>query len=151
MVEPNRHVIPTIEEPLRHDLIFSKLDLTNGFHQLDLELDEERKGITTFSTHVGLSRYCRLNCGTNSAPEIFHEELTKKVEWIPGVRNIHDDILVSGFDEEDHYRALSATHFQRLRESGLTLKRSKCEFGKTSIGLVFSDQGISQLQITRQI
>jgi hypothetical protein len=53
--------------------------------------------------------------------------------------------LVSGFDEEDHYRALSAT-FQRLRESGLTLKRSKCEFGKTSImffGLVFPDQGIS--------
>jgi hypothetical protein len=30
--------------------IFSKLDLTNGFHQL--ELDEESKGITTFSTHV---------------------------------------------------------------------------------------------------
>jgi hypothetical protein len=54
-------------------------------------------------------------------------------------------MLVSGFDE-DHYRALSAS-FQRLRESGLTLKRSKCEFGKTSMimffGLVFSDQGIS--------
>ena len=72
MVEPNRaikrtrHVIPTVEE-LRHDLngakIFSKLD---GFHQL--ELDEESKGITTFSTHVGLRRYCRLNFGTNSAP-----------------------------------------------------------------------------------
>jgi hypothetical protein len=58
MVEPTRaikrtrHVIPTVEE-LRHHLngakIFSKLDLTNGFHQL--ELDEESKGITTFSTH----------------------------------------------------------------------------------------------------
>ena len=148
MVEPNRatrHVIPTVEE-LRHDhgaKIFSKLDLTNGFHQL--ELDEESKGITTFSTHVRLRRYCRLDFGTNSAPEIFHEELRKKLEGIPGVRNIHDDILVSGFDEEDNYRALSAT-FQRLRESGLTLKRSKCELGKTSImffGLVFSDQGIS--------
>jgi hypothetical protein len=94
---------------------------------------------------VGLRHYCRLNFGTNSAPEIFHEELRKKLEGIPGVRNIHDDILVSGLDEEEHYRALSAT-FQRLCESGLTLKRSKCEFGKTSImffGLVFSGQGIS--------
>ncbi|CAB3977848.1 Hypothetical predicted protein [Paramuricea clavata] len=61
MVEPNWaikrtwHVIPTVKE-LRHDLngakIFSKLDLTNDFHQLELELelDEESKSITTFST-----------------------------------------------------------------------------------------------------
>ena len=152
MVEPNRaikrtrHVIPTVEE-LRHDLneakIFSKLDLANGFHQL--ELDEESRNVTTFSTHMGLGRYCRLNFGTNSAPEIFHEELRKTLEGIPGVKNIHDDVLVFGSDEEDHYRALSAT-FQRLCDSGLTLKRSKCEFGKRSIkffGLVFSDQGIS--------
>ena len=78
MVEPNRaikrtrHVIPTVEK-LRHDLngarVFSKLDLANGFHQL--ELDEESRNITTFSTHMGLRRYCRLNFGTNSAPEIF--------------------------------------------------------------------------------
>ena len=84
---------------------------------------------------MGLRCYCRLNFGANSAPEIFHKELRKKLEGIPGVRNIHDDILVSGFDGEDHYC-----------ESGLTLKRSKCEFGKTSImffGLAFSDQGIS--------
>jgi hypothetical protein len=73
--EPGNEVV----EELRHDLngakIFSKLD---GFHQL--ELDEESKGITTFSNHVGLRRYCRLNFGTNSAPEIFHEELRKKLE-----------------------------------------------------------------------
>ena len=64
MVEPNRaikrtrHVIPTVEE-LRYDLngakIFSKLDLANGFHQL--ELDEASRSITTFSTHIGLRRY----------------------------------------------------------------------------------------------
>ena len=55
MVEANRaikrtrHVIPTVEE-LRYDLngakVFSKLDLTNGFHQL--ELDEASRSITTF-------------------------------------------------------------------------------------------------------
>lgn len=58
MGEPNRaikrvrHVIPTVEE-LRHDIngatVFSKLDLANGFHQL--ELHEDSRGITTFSTH----------------------------------------------------------------------------------------------------
>ena len=139
MVESNRaikrtrHVIPTVEE-LRYDLngakIFSKLDLTNGFHQL--ELDEASRSITTFSTHIGLRRYCRLNFGTNSAPEIFHEESKRKLEGITGVKNIHDDILVYGVDEKDHYRALSEV-FSRLRESGLTLKRNKCEFGRTSV------------------
>lgn len=84
MVEPNRkikrtrHIVPTVEE-LRHDLngdkIFSKLDLANGFHQL--KLDEESRNITTFSTHLGQRGYCRLNFGTNSAPEIFHEEVRK--------------------------------------------------------------------------
>ena len=103
MVEPNRaikcirRVIPTVDE-LRHDVngtkVFSKLDLNHGFHQL--ELDEDSRDITTFSTHVALFRYCRLNFGTNFAPEIFHEELRKKLEGIPGVHNIHDDILVTG-------------------------------------------------------
>ena len=53
--------------------------------------------------------------------------------------------MVYGVDEQDHYRALSDV-FNRLRESGLTLKRNKCEFGKTSIKffrLIFTDQEIS--------
>ena len=108
-------------------------------------MDEDSRDITTFSTHVGLFRYCRLNFGTNSAPEIFHEELRKKLEGIPGVRNIHNEILVTGKNVEDHNCNLEAT-FQRLRDSGLTLKRSKCTFSQKSIkffGFVFSEDGIS--------
>ena len=125
-----RHVIPTIED-LRQDVngakVVPKLDLAKGFHQL--ELHEDSRGITTFSTHVGLRRFRHLNFGTNSAPEIFHEELRKLLVGIKGVRNIHDDILVTGTDDQDHLRALSET-FQRLREAGLTLKRSKCVFAQ---------------------
>ena len=46
---------------------------------------------------------------------------------------------------EDHNHNLKAT-FQRLRDSCLTLKRSKCNFSQKSIkffGLVFSEDGIS--------
>ena len=152
IVEPNRvvkhirHVIPTIDE-LRHDVngakVFFKLDLNHGFHEL--ELDENSRDITTFSTHVGLFRYGRLNFSTNSALEIFHEELRKKLEGIPGVCNIHDDILVTGKNVEDHNRNLKAT-FPCLRDLGLTLKWSKCIFSQKCIkffGLVFSEDGIS--------
>ena len=140
-----RHVIPTVEE-LRHEMngmtVFSKLDLNNGFHQL--ELDEESRNITTFSSHKGLARYCRLNFGTNSAPEIFHEELRKKLMAVQGVRNIHDDIFVAGVDHKDHYRALKEC-LEVLRQNGLTAKKSKCEFAKPSIkffGLIFSSKGV---------
>ena len=84
MVNPNtaikrvRHVIPIIEE-MRHDyngcVIFTKLDLNQGYHQL--ELDEDSRAITTFSTYVGLFRYKRLSFRTCSAAKIFHEDIRK--------------------------------------------------------------------------
>ena len=50
--------IPTVEEVLQ-DLnvsqVFSRIDLTMGFHQV--ELDNESRAITTFITHKGRYRY----------------------------------------------------------------------------------------------
>ena len=67
-----RHPIPTVED-IRLELNgaqwFSKLDLSQAYHHLELE--EASRYITTFSTHVGLFRHKRLNCGTNAAAEIF--------------------------------------------------------------------------------
>ena len=71
-IKRERHISPTINE-LIHDLngakLFSKLDLNQGYNQL--ELDPESRYLTTFSTHVGLRRLRRLNFGVNCAAEIF--------------------------------------------------------------------------------
>ena len=119
-IKRTRHIIPTIEE-LRYDVngavCFSKLDLAKGFHQLELHHDS--RDITTFSTHVGLKRFCCLNFGTSSASEIFHEKVRETISGIPNVFNIHDDILVYGKTEEEHNQALSAV-FKRLKELGMT-------------------------------
>ena len=89
MTEPNKaikrvhHIIPTIEDikyRVNGAKIFSKMDLKNGYHQL--ELDESSRDITTFTTHLGLYRYCRLNFGTNSAAEIFHNEISQRIQNI---------------------------------------------------------------------
>ena len=59
--------------------------------------------------------------------------------------NISDDILVSGKTHEEHDQNLRAV-FQRLREKGLTLNKSKCEYSKDRlefVGYVFSKDGIS--------
>ena len=101
MVQPNkaikrvRHVIPTIEE-LRHEFngcnYFTKIDLNQGYHQL--ELDKDSRYITTFSSHIGLFRFKVLNFGTSAAAEIFHEEIRKIIAPIPiRVKNVYDDVL----------------------------------------------------------
>ena len=73
---------------------FSKLDLSQTYNQLELE--EESRYITTFSTHLGLFRYKRLNFGTNAAAEIFQHTLQAQFHGLKGVKNIADDIIVYG-------------------------------------------------------
>ena len=71
-VERVRHPSPTVEEiieKLNGTAVFSKLDLTSGYHQI--EHDEDSRHLTTFATHKGLFRYTRLNFGLSSNAEIF--------------------------------------------------------------------------------
>jgi hypothetical protein len=60
-IERERHPQPTIDDlvtDLNGACHFSKLDLHSAYHQL--ELDENSRYITTFTTHKGLFRYKRL-------------------------------------------------------------------------------------------
>ena len=56
-IKGEKHLTPTIDD-LTADLNgathFSSLDLSSGYHQL--ELSPESRYVTTFSTHVGLRR-----------------------------------------------------------------------------------------------
>jgi transposase InsO family protein len=145
-VKRERHGTPTITE-LVNDLngatVFSKLDLNQGYNQL--ELDESSRYITTFATHVGLRRFKRLNFGICSAAEVFQEAIRQALAGLSGVINLSDDILVYGSTQAEHNKHLKAT-LQRLREKGLTLSREKCEFNKRSIsffGHIFSEKGLA--------
>ena len=145
-VQRERHITPTIKEiigDLNGATVFSKLDLNQGYNQL--ELAPESRYITTFSTHIGLRRFTRLNFGICSAAEIFQNAIRETLSGIEGAINISDDILVYGRTQDDHDRALKET-FERLRAKGLTLHRGKCVFSENSLeffGYVFSDKGIS--------
>lgn len=79
---------------LKGTVMFSKLDLNSGYHQLDLA--PESRYITTFSTHVRLRRYTKLIFGISSAAEAFQYTIQQVLQGIPGVQNFSDDILVYG-------------------------------------------------------
>ena len=145
-IKRKRHPTPTLNELktiLSGANVFSKLDLNQGYNQL--ELAEESRYITTFATHLGLYRYKRLFFGVNSASEIFQEEISQALIGIKGAINISDDILCFGSDQQDHNQNLH-TIFRPLREKGLTLNGSKCENNKRSLeflGHTFGNEGIS--------
>jgi len=140
-----RHPIPTMEEIL-HDMngstVFSKLDIRMAYHQI--ELDSTSRQITTFTSHVGLFQYKRLMFGINAAPEMYQHIISQTLQGCEGVKNLSDDIIVHGKNKEEHDARLRSV-LQRLRESGLTLNKSKCKFNMKKLvffGHVFTDKGV---------
>lgn len=85
------------------------------------------RDLTTFSTHVGLFRYKRLNFGINAAAEIFQDTIRQVLVNISGVINVSDDILIFGRTKQEHDKALKEV-LGRLKQSGLTINEKKCFF-----------------------
>ena len=131
-----------IQTRLNGATVFSTLDLRPGYHQLIL--DEDSRYITTFSTHLGLFRYKRLNFGISGASEVFQNTIEQVINGIPGAMNMSDDIIVFAESQEKHDDALTEV-FKRLSKFGLTLNKKKCKFNQSQVqyfGMIFSGQGM---------
>ncbi|XP_038063208.1 uncharacterized protein K02A2.6-like [Patiria miniata] len=145
-VQRERHPMPTLDDiitDLNGCTVFSTLDMTAGYHQFELE--EECRNITTFSTHVGLFRYKRLMFGINAASEIFQSAVAQLLTGLSGCRNVSDDILVYGKDQQEHDRNLKAV-LDRLQSHNARLNKSKCKFAQPEVkfyGHTFSGDGIA--------
>ena len=106
-VKREKHLMPTTDDlvaDLNGATVFSKLDLSSGYHQF--ELTPESRHITTFSTHIGLRRYKRLLFGINAAAEIFQNAIEEILAGLPVCKNISDDIIVYGKDQREHDKNL---------------------------------------------
>ena len=80
-----RHLTPKVGDivtSLNGATVFSKLDLNAGYHQI--ELAEESRYITVFSTHIGLFRFRRLSFGIKSAVEIFQNYIQSALVGLDG-------------------------------------------------------------------
>ena len=122
-----KHPMPTVDDliaDLNNSTVFSKMDLTNAYHQL--ELKESSRYITTFSTHAGLRRYKGLLFGVNAASETFQRTIADLLSDIPGARNLPDGIIVHGKTQAEHDKNLRKT-LKRLQEKGAKLNREKMQ------------------------
>ena len=139
-----RHPIPTVDDisfKLNGATCFSKLDLSQVYHQL--ELHPESRYITTFITYAGLYRYKRLHYGTNASAEIFQYTLQTHLQGLNGVANIADDIIVFGANRTEHDENLDKC-LKRLSDRGFTLNGKKSKFLENNLeffGHIFSGEG----------
>ena len=88
-----------------HDCkIFTKLDLTQGYHQL--AVDPSTRQIATFSTPWGDYRPQRLVFGAKSSQDVFDEAMFRIFGDIHHCLNQRDDILQGGRDQTEHREVL---------------------------------------------
>ena len=123
-----KYPLPTIDEiraKLNGGQKFTKLDLSQAYHQL--ELDPKSRGYTTINTHRGLFEYVRLPFGIHSAVSIFQRTMETLLAGIDGCIVYVDDILVTGRNDAEHKRNLEMV-LQRLQDAGMRLKATKTEF-----------------------
>ena len=124
---------------------FSKLDLRSGYWQV--EIKEEDRQATAFTVgNMGFYECNRMAFGLTNAPATFQ----RLMERCMGDLNLKecliflDDILIFSESFEEHLNRLEAV-FSRLRQHGLKLKASKCEFFKDRVrylGHVVSQSGV---------
>jgi hypothetical protein len=143
----DRHPLPLIQDifdKLGGATIFSTLDLKQGYHQLPIHPSSKEK--TAFSCHMGQFQFRRASMGLACMPPFFQRQMQRCLAELVGLCCLVylDDIIIFSPDSHTHIHHVRLV-LERIEAAGLTLKRSKCQFGAPEVellGYVVSKDGI---------
>ena len=142
------HPLPKIDEmyaKLKGAKVFSTIDLRSGYHHIALRKSSRAK--TAFVMPFGKYEFLMVPFGLAQAPAYFQLLMNKVLKGLKFAMTYLDDIIIFSQDESQHLEHLEIV-FSCLREAGLKMKCSKCDFFKSEIhysGHLISPEGISPL------
>ncbi|XP_027171567.1 uncharacterized protein LOC113771150 [Coffea eugenioides] len=138
-------LIDSLFDQLQGSVVFSKLDLRQGYYLLKIRKEDIPK--TAFSTRYGHFEFAVMPFGLTNAPAAFMDLMQRifKKYLDQFVVVFIDDILIYSKTREEHAKHLEVV-LQILREHKLYAKFSKCEFWLTEISFLghrVSEDGIA--------
>ena len=121
---------------------FSKVDSTKPF--FNLSLMKRASLLTTFGTMYGHYCYLRVPMGASLSSDIYQYKVDEIFEDIPKCVGIVDDIMIFGYNDQDHDATLYSV-LDRAHYVGMKFNLDKCTFKRDSIsfyGVTVSAEGV---------
>ena len=129
------HPLPRVDDALDSlagARYFTTLDMASGYWQVELE-DEDREK-TAFSTGKGLHHFRTMAFGLKNAGPTFQRLMELVLAGVdPKSCLVYiDDIIIFEKTEQAHLKTLEEV-FQKIKESGMKLKPTKCSIAREEV------------------
>jgi len=148
---PDAYPMPRIDDlidKVGRAKFITKLDLSRGYWQVPM--DEESIPLTAFVTPHGQFQWRYMPFGLRNAPATFQRLVRRVLAGLETFTGAYlDDIIIFSSSWSEHLKHISLV-FDRIRNAGLTIKKSKCVFATAEVEFLGHKVGLGKVEPRRQ-